>query len=95
MGPQAGDLCLPALSKCTIERGENGLLDQLARVIVRICFFDWPISGRFEANYQSEGVSMAKKRKAKRKTNPAAKHSKKRLSKKKKMIKRNNPRKRK
>jgi hypothetical protein len=38
---------------------------------------------------------MAKKAKAKRKTNPAARHSKKRLSKKKKMIKRNNPRNRK
>ncbi len=38
---------------------------------------------------------MARKKKAHRKGNPAARHSKKRLSKKKKMIKRNNPRNRK
>jgi hypothetical protein len=36
-----------------------------------------------------------RKKKVSRKTNPAARHSKKRLSKKKKMIKRNNPRNRK
>jgi hypothetical protein len=38
---------------------------------------------------------MARKKKAHRKTNPAARHSKKRIAKKKKMIKRNNPRTRK
>ena len=38
---------------------------------------------------------MAKKKKASRKTNPAARNSKKRLAKKKKMIKRANPRNRK
>jgi hypothetical protein len=38
---------------------------------------------------------MARRKKVARKTNPAARHNKKRLSKKKKMIKRNNPRNRK
>ncbi len=38
---------------------------------------------------------MARKKKVSRKTNPAARHNKKRLAKKKKMIKRNNPRTRK